>query len=222
MYFTLFILLPYMCIALCLFGLLQKLIMIYKKYIHKNNSQNSKLYTYNHKSNSIKYIVYLILLHFLGYVLIKCTFILFGISGNNLNNITTLIQGIVIAIFLTILTYKVVYNRIKNSIKITGNIYNNLLLILVVIHIFVGYIGIMFINDELDKKATSTMLSHYYDSLLSLDMNSYTYLLNLNFITLIHLVLGFLFLALVPYTKLMEDIFMMPVSIYNLTLRKKI
>jgi len=155
-------------------------------------------------------------------VLIKCTFILFGISGNNLNNITTLIQGIVIAIFLTILTYKVVYNRIKNSIKITGNIYNNLLLILVVIHIFVGYIGIMFINDELDKKATSTMLSHYYDSLLSLDMNSYTYLLNLNFITLIHLVLGFLFLALVPYTKLMEDIFMMPVSIYNLTLRKKI
>lgn len=221
MYFALFIVLPYICIALCLLGFLQKIIFICKKYISKNSNYDNNLYNQNHKSNSIKYILYLVLLHFAGYIVIKLAFILFGISGNKLNNITTLVQGIIIAILLTILTYKAVYKRIKQNINIVNNIYNNLLLILVIIHIFAGYIGIMFINDELDKQTTSNMLANYYNSLLSLDMNSYTYLLNLNFITLTHLVLGFLFLALIPYTEIIEDILMAPVNIYKLTLGRK-
>lgn len=221
MYFTLFTLLPYVCIALCLLGLLQKIFITYKKYIYKNNTYSSNVYIQKHQNNSIKYIIYLILLHFVGYIVIKFAFIVLGISGNKINNLTVLIQGIIIAIFLTILTYKAVYNRIKKSINIVSNIYNNLLLILVIIHIFAGYIGIMFINDELDKQTTSIMLANYYNSLLYFNMNSYTYLLNLNLITLTHLVLGFLFLALIPYTQIIEDILMLPVNVYNLTLGKK-
>ncbi len=212
MYFSLFIILPYICFLFSLLGLLRKIFNFF-------TSPNQ--FTPEARSTSQKNVLYLILLHFIGYTVIKGFFTLFGVHGKRLNNLTILIEGMVIAIFLTILTYKFFNTKIKQSVLCYKSVANKLMLVLIIIHIFAGYVGIMFIQDGFSKQTVSTMLAKYYKDLFSFNTNAYVYLLHVNYITLTHLLLGFLFLALLPYTKIIEDIITMPWILFNYFLKTR-
>ncbi len=215
-YFSLFVLLPYMCIFFAMFGVLKKLFSLVTGKIFAGG------FGQHARTNAQKNVLYLILLHFIGYAVIKGTFTLFGVSGDRLKNLTVLVEGIVIALFLTFITYKIFKNKIGQSASITNNnIANKLMIMLIIIHIFAGYIGIMFIQDGLSKQTTSLMLAKYYNSLFAFNPQAYVYLSDLSYITLTHLTLGFLFLGLIPYTKIIEDIITMPVTFFNYCLKKR-
>ncbi len=208
-YFGLFIVLPYVCLFFFLFGLLKRVANLGIRFIRLKQPMQKEI------SVSQKNVLYLILLHFIGYGLIKGVFTLFGVSGSKLNNLTVLIEGIIIALFLTILTYKFFNSKIKQNIDFSKNTANKLMIILIIIHIFAGYVGIMFIQDEFSKQTTSIALAKYYNALFSFNTNAYVYLLPLKYITLTHLLLGFLFLALLPHTKVIEDIITIPQALFN-------
>ncbi len=208
LYIFFLILLPYVCFASCLFGFYYRFCGLCKTY-----KQNGYCFA-EVKSGSnivIAGVITLIAIHVLGYFAVKFIFSFLNLSLDSIKSTSKIIQAIVTIFALTFVTVYIFYKH-RKKVNVFSNIFNNLTAMVVILHTALGYLGIMLINNTQNSVEKKLMLSSYFKGLISFDITTYNYLLNVHYTTSLHLVLGYMLIGFLSYSTLFDKLHMFILS----------
>ncbi len=194
--YILFVALPYICSASFIFGSFYKISALFNK-----KAVNNK------PDILMSGVLTLILFHVGVYFAVKLLFVLTNLSYESLNSTFKVIQAIATIFILTAVTVIVFYKKIRYSNKVFSNFYNNAITAIIILHIAFGYFSIMLVGGSSSAVEKKLAFAGYFKGLAAFNLQSASYLTSLHYTSYVHLILGFLFLAFLPYSTIFDGIY---------------
>lgn len=189
---------PYLCCLLAVIGILYKSQYLYKIKLTKLTEQHYMLGTAT---------LNIILIHFIGYILIKLLLLLFNIELVA-DSLAKNVVNFIILSFLTMIIMLAYKDWFRSKQRLWKNLPDALMLLVIFLHIIAGFYTILWvdaygIHTSLDQQ----LLNDYFIALLNLDITNYQYIMQVPFVTVMHIFLGMSFIALLPYSSIVEAIY---------------
>lgn len=205
----------YMCLAIFVVGTLYKTTVAIIKVPAYSNTENNI-------SQSINMgVITLIFLHFAGYFVARELFMLIGLSEGLQSRLSSMFAGLVTTFFLTYLVIVICKKYFKQHMSFKGSWAEKGMSLIIILHIFLGFLAIGATTGAEEKAIKSLGFSNYFSGLFTFAENPSQYLLDLKWMTLSHLILGYSLIATLPFTKVIDILVGKIKRIVFLIIRKK-
>lgn len=149
-------------------------------------------------------VITLIFLHFAGYFIARELFMLIGLSEGLQSRLSSMFAGIITTFFLTYLVIVICKKYFKQHMSFKGSWAEKGMSLIIILHIFLGFLAIGATTSLEEKAVKSIGFSNYFSGLFSFAQNPSQYLVELKWITLSHLILGYSLIATLPFTKVID------------------